>query len=65
MIADANKAKNSIEGQLSDQKAVNKQLVHCVKRGQESFKKIVNLNKNYYDVLSKQSKGINLLFSER
>ena len=53
LIGDATKAKEAIEARRDDPRAANQQLVQCVKRGQDSFKKVVNLNKNYYDVLSR------------
>ena len=65
LIADAVSTKQEIEASLTDVKAVNQELVRCVKRGQENFKKVVNLNKNYYDVLSRQSKSITSTFEER
>ena len=65
LIADAVSTKQEIETSLTDVKAVNQELVRCVKRGQENFKKVVNLNKNYYDVLSRQSKSITSTFEER
>ena len=65
LIADSISTKEEIKAKLTDAKAVNQELVRCVKRGQENFKKVVNLNKNYYDVLSRQSKSIVSTFEER
>jgi len=53
LIADATQARNAIVARVDDPRAVGGQLVACVRRGQDNFKKVVNLNKNYYDVLSR------------
>lgn len=54
LIGEANKAKEAIEQNVGkDPRASNAALVQCVKKGQDNFKKVVNLNKNYYDTLSK------------
>ena len=65
LIADAQKTQTNVEQSLGEQRACNSHLVSCVKRSQDSFKKVVNVNKNYYDVLSKQSKGLGTAFSTR
>ena len=58
LIAEATQSAEFIEANQEDQRACNQRLVQCVRKGQANFKKVVNLNKNYYDVLSRQSKSI-------
>ena len=55
LIAEATKTKDQIDlkAATQDQSAVNQNLVQYVKRGQQTFKKVQNRNKDYYDVLSK------------
>ena len=64
LIGEATKAKDQIEQKQDDKKAVNSYLTGYVKKGQDIFKRIVGQNKDYYDLLSKQTKQINTTFQE-
>ena len=62
LIGEVTKARDQIGTVFDDKKHVNQIHTCGVKKSQEIFKRIVSLNKDYYDVLSRQTKEINATF---
>ena len=62
LIGEVTKARDQIGTVLDDKKHLNQIHTSSVKKSQEIFKRIVSLNKDYYDVLSRQTKEINAAF---
>ena len=53
LIFDAEQTTAKLKEIKSDEQKVDEELVGYVLRGQDKFKRIVNLNKDYYHTLSK------------
>ena len=65
LIGEVTKARDQIQQSQDDRPRTNQIHTSSVKKSQEIFKRIVSLNKDYYDVLSRQTKEINATFMTR